>query len=377
MIEYREKLQRLIAGGTYRTLPHFERDGKYLVLDGERLLNLCSNDYLGLQQIPDLVEEYREAPEYSPLMSSASSRLLTGNDPSYDDLEQYLSSAYQAPSALVWTSGYDANSGIIPTLVDGETLFLADRQIHASMVEGLRLSGCRFSRFDHNDLSRLRNQLEKNEGEYRHIWVLVESVYSMDGDEAPLDAIIALKRDFPSMCLYVDEAHSVGIRGGGLGICREKGLVSEVDVLIGTLGKALGSVGAFSLQSESLRELLISQARPLIYTTALPPIMIGWTLFLLRKVCEMEDRRQHLQEMVRRLGDRVGRTLESQIISLVVPGEERVAEAAEDFRRQGLYVRPIRKPTVPAGTERLRLSLTSAMNAEEIDHIAEVMKRWM
>ena len=148
-------------------------------------------------------------------------------------------------------------------------------------------------------------------------------------------------------------------------------------MLIGTLGKALGSVGAFSLQSESLRELLISQARPLIYTTALPPIMVGWTLFLLRKVREMEDRRQHLQEMIRRLGDRVGRTPESQIISLVIPGEGRVVEAAEDFRRQGLYVRPIRKPTVPAGTERLRISLTSAMNAEEIDHIAEVMKRWM
>ncbi|WP_297130373.1 8-amino-7-oxononanoate synthase [uncultured Porphyromonas sp.] len=377
MIEYKERLQKIRESGTYRSLQPTETEGKYVYVSGKKLLNLSSNDYLGLQELSGLAEEYRQSREFRPMMSSSSARLLTGNDRIYQELEQYLAAQYSAPSALVWTSGFAANSGIIPSLVDGETLFLADRLIHASMVEGLRLSGCRFARFEHNDVSRLRNLLERNEGEYHHIWVLVESVYSMDGDVAPLADIVALKRDFPSMRLYVDEAHSVGLCGHGLGLCAELGLLSEVDLLLGTLGKALGSIGAYSLQSASLREIFVSQARPFIYTTALPPLMVGWTLFLLRKVREMEDRRAHLVEMRNRLGLRIGRTPESQIISLEIPGEQRVAEAAEDFMREGLYVRPIRKPTVPSGRERLRISLTASMSAEEIDHIGEVVRRWM
>lgn len=377
MIEYKERLKKIRESGTYRSLQPTETEGKYVYVSGKKLLNLSSNDYLGLQELSGLAEEYRQSREFRPMMSSSSARLLTGNDRIYQELEQYLAAQYSAPSALVWTSGFAANSGIIPSLVDGETLFLADRLIHASMVEGLRLSGCRFARFEHNDVSRLRNLLERNEGEYHHIWVLVESVYSMDGDVAPLADIVALKRDFPSMRLYVDEAHSVGLCGHGLGLCAELGLLPDVDLLIGTLGKALGSVGAYSLQSASLREIFVSQARPFIYTTALPPLMVGWTLFLLRKVREMEDRRAHLVEMRNRLGLRIGRTPESQIISLEIPGEQRVAEAAEDFMREGLYVRPIRRPTVPSGRERLRISLTAAMSAEEIDHIGEVVRRWM
>lgn len=377
MIEYKERLQKIRESGTYRSLQPTETEGKYVYVSGKKLLNLSSNDYLGLQELSGLAEEYRQSREFRPMMSSSSARLLTGNDRIYQELEQYLAAQYSVPSALVWTSGFAANSGIIPSLVDGETLFLADRLIHASMVEGLRLSGCRFARFEHNDVTRLRDLLERNEGEYRHIWVLVESVYSMDGDVAPLADIVALKRDFPSMRLYVDEAHSVGLCGHGLGLCAELGLLSDVDLLLGTLGKALGSVGAYSLQSASLREIFVSQARPFIYTTALPPLMVGWTLFLLRKVREMEDRRAHLVEVRQRLGDRIGRTPESQIISLEIPGEQRVAEAAEDFMREGLYVRPIRKPTVPSGRERLRISLTAAMSAEEIDHIGEVVRRWM
>ena len=377
MIEYKERLQQIRESGTYRSLQPTETEGKYVYVSGKRLLNLSSNDYLGLQELTGLAEEYRQSREFRPMMSSSSARLLTGNDRIYQELEQYLAAQYSVPSALVWTSGFAANSGIIPSLVDGETLFLADRLIHASMVEGLRLSGCRFARFEHNDVTRLRDLLERTEGEYRHIWVLVESVYSMDGDVAPLADIVALKRDFPSMRLYVDEAHSVGLCGHGLGLCAELGLLSGVDLLLGTLGKALGSIGAYSLQSASLREIFVSQARPFIYTTALPPLMVGWTLFLLRKVREMEDRRAHLVEMRNRLGLRIGRTPESQIISLEIPGEQRVAEAAEDFMREGLYVRPIRKPTVPSGRERLRISLTAAMGTEEIDHIGEVVRRWM
>lgn len=377
MIEYREKLERVRERGTYRTLPHLEIDGKDVLVGGEWLLNLNSNDYLGLQAMPELAEEYLSSPECRALMSSSSSRLLTGNDRAFTELEEYLAEEYGVPSALVWNSGFDANSGIIPVLVDGETLFLADRLIHASMVEGLRLSGARFARFRHNDVAHLRSLLEKNAGSYKHIWVLVESVYSMDGDVAPLEEIAALKSDFPTMRLYVDEAHAVGLRGGGLGLSYELGILPQVDLLLGTLGKALGSAGAYSLQSSSLREVLISEAKSFIYTTALPPVIVGWTHFVLRRVRAMEPRREHLRSLLDRLGRRLGRRLESQIVSLIIPGDEQVMAAAEELRRAGFFARPIRKPTVPVGTERLRLSITAAMSEEEIDRIAEVLKRWM
>lgn len=377
MIEYREKLEHVREYGTYRTLPHLEIEGKYVRVGGERLLNLNSNDYLGLQAMPELAKEYLSSPECRALMSSSSSRLLTGNDRAFTELEEYLAGEYGVPSALVWNSGFDANSGIIPVLVDGATLFLADRLIHASMVEGLRRSGAHFARFRHNDVAHLRRLLEKNAGSYKHIWVLVESVYSMDGDVAPLEELAALKADFPSMRLYVDEAHAVGLRGGGLGLSAELGILPQVDLLLGTLGKALGSAGAFSLQSSSLREVLISEAKSFIYTTALPPVIVGWTHFVLRRVRAMEPRREHLRSLLDRLGRRLGRRLESQIVSVIIPGDEQVLAAAGELRRAGFFARPIRKPTVAEGTERLRLSITAAMDEEEIDRIAEVLKRWM
>lgn len=376
MIEYFNKLEEIKVRGTYRTLPHLRLEGKYVEVDGERLLNLNSNDYLGLQALPLLKEEYLHLSSH-PLLSSSSSRLLTGNDQTFDAVESQIASAYGLPSALLWNSGFDANSGILPTLVEGETLFLADRLIHASMVEGLRLSRVHFARFRHNDMRHLRRLLEENEGLYRHIWVLVESIYSMDGDRAPLEEVVSLKREYPSMRLYVDEAHAVGLYGGGLGLCEELGLLREVDLLLGTLGKAMGSAGAYSLQSESLREVFISEARPMIYTTALPPLIISWTGFIFEKVLGMDERRSHLNGLIKRLSRQLGRPLESQIVSVIIPGEQKCTEAAEDLRREGFFVRPIRKPTVPEGTERLRLSLTAAMTEDEIDHIGEVLRRWI
>lgn len=374
MDRYAQALEQCMAEGTYRTLPDISLDGKYIWSGDTRYLNLNSNDYLGLLELP-LWQEFlqKEASRYHS--SSASSRLLTGNDAPYRAFEELLTEEYGSGSALVWDSGYHANSGIIPVLALPKTLFVADKLVHASIVDGLKLSGAPFQRYRHNDLGHLRQILAKYAADYETVWIVTESLFSMDGDSAPLQELVSLKQEYPHIHLYVDEAHAVGVLGDrGLGLVGQVGLLHEVDVLIGTLGKALGSVGAYSIQSKTLRQLLVSRARPLIFSTALPPVNVAWSKFVFAKVIEMQERRKHLQGLIRAFGEEMGTEYNSQIIPLIVPGEEDVTRAAELLLEHGFYIRPIRKPTVPRGSERLRLSLTAAMTHEEIIEIAKVCK---
>ena len=357
---YADRLEAVKAAGTFRTLTDLVIDGKYVEMGGHRLLNLSSNDYLGLQAMPELRREFLESGGADLPFSSSSSRLLSGNDRAYREFEELLSSAYHKPSALLWDSGFHANSGIIPVLGGKDTFFLLDRLVHASIIEGIKLSGSGFTRFRHNDVQNLEAQLRRFAGEYKQVWVVVESVYSMDGDLAPLREIADLKHLFPNMMLYVDEAHGVGLFGGGLGLAAETGTLSGVDLLLGTLGKALGSVGAFSLQSPELRSLFISSARPFIYSTALPPFNVAWSRFLFERVLMMDDRRAHLRQIMSLLDP----DLESPIKSVIIP--DRIDEAVSALTEAGYFVRPIRRPTVPAGTERLRLSLTAALTEADL-----------
>lgn len=370
---YQDRLTELKSNGTYRTLTPLSIEGKYVVPDdGRRLLNLSGNDYLGLQALPELREEFFSSGQAAGApLSASSSRLLSGNDKSFTTFERYLSRLYDLPSALVWDSGYHANSGIVPVLGGSDTFFVLDRLVHASIVEGVLRSGSGFARFRHNDLVSLEEQLRRaSDKGYAHIWVVVESVYSMDGDLAPLAEIVELKAQFPEMHLYVDEAHGVGVFGDGLGLSYELGLIPEIDLLVGTLGKAFCSVGAFSLQSEELRELFISSSRPFIYSTALPPFCIEWSRFVFGKVLEMDDRRAHLRRLMHLLNPE----LTSPIWGFIVP--DHIDEATRDLLSEGFFVRPIRKPTVPAGTERIRLSLSAAMEEDEVLKLKKVLDRW-
>lgn len=373
-LAYYEELDKSKREDTYRTLPHLQLRGKWIQLGPKKLLNLNGNDYLGLLNETELKVEYNyKAYHYSP--SASSSRLLTGNDSIYDDLESLLSTMYGSESALVWNSGYHANTGIIPVLALPHTLLLADRYVHASIIDGLRLSGQTFRRYRHNDIAHLEQILQQSAGEYERVWVITESLFSMDGDIALLRDIVELKKCYPNLFVYVDEAHAVGVFGEqGLGLVSQMGLLSEVDVLIGTFGKAYASVGAFSIHSQVIKELLISSARSLIYSTALPPVTMGWTYFLLQKVPMMDDRRAYLRSLIEILNQELGTQYESQIIPVVVPGEEGVTARAQQFVDHGYYVRPLRKPTVPASLERLRISLNASMSEYEVRHIAKLIK---
>ena len=350
------------------------------------LLNMSSNDYLGLNSMPELRDEFYRKLKVDPLdedyiLSSSSSRLLTGNHHPYQELEALLSRMYDGRAALVFNSGYHANIGILPALSTKKDLILCDKLNHASIIDGIRLADAQFKRYPHLNYERLAGLLEKSSGEYENIFIITESVFSMDGDLTDLRRIVELKRQYDNVILIVDEAHSVGIFGpGGRGLAAEQGVLEDVDVMVGTFGKAFCSAGAYAIMNDTLREYLINKMRSLIFTTALPPVVVSWSRFILEKSLEPEfdERRRH----VLKLGEKLRSGLiakgfktdgESQIVPLVVGENAKAAALAERLKAAGLLVFAIRPPTVPPGTARLRFSLTAGLAESDVDKLLELV----
>jgi len=313
-------------------------------------------------------------------MTASASRLLTGNHAAYTLLEQDLSDLYSGGRALVFSSGYQANVGICSALAGKDDLFLADRLCHASLIDGIRLSGARLIRYRHLDYDHLETLLKKHRSSYRDAFIVSESVFSMDGDVADIGRLGRLKRQHEAM-LMIDEAHAVGVSGAsGLGVCEREGLIDEPDMLVGTFGKALASVGAFVITNEIIRDYLVNTARSLIFTTALPPAAVNWTRTTLARAVSMNREREHLAGLARQLrgslvkaGIRTGGG--SQIVPVIVGDNEKACTLAEALREEGYLVFPIRPPTVPPGTARLRLSLTANMQWPDIRRIPEIIAR--
>lgn len=212
--DFQQELEQLEACGNLRVLPETCCDGKWIEAGGRRMLNLSSNDYLGLASDKVLREEFlRTVKERDLCFSSSSSRLLTGNFPAYRELETLLASLFGAESALVFSSGYHMNTGILPAVTDANTLILADKLVHASLIDGIRLSAAKCIRYRHQDYAQLENLLAKYHGSYHRIIIVTESVFSMDGDVASLDRLVELKRRYDHVMLYVDEAHGIAVRG--------------------------------------------------------------------------------------------------------------------------------------------------------------------
>ncbi len=369
-------LDELSAQGNLRILPHALHEGRYLYAAGQKMLNLSSNDYLGLAADLELRTRFLESltPE-DFLPSSSSSRLLTGNHPAFDELETALARLYGAESALVFNSGYDANTGILPAIAMQDDLILADKLVHASLIDGMRLSRAHWLRFKHNNVKHLERLLALNASNYRHVIIVTESLFSMDGDEAPLRELVRLKQLYPNVLLYVDEAHAFGLRGPrGLGCCEEQGCIGEVDFLMGTLGKAAASAGAFVICRRVIRDYLVNHVRPFIFTTALPPVIAKWSRHVLHLLPEMGERRQRLDQLARHLRralreQRIKCPSTSHIIPLLIGDSAEAVRRAEDMQRRGFYVRAVRPPTVPEGTARLRISLRADMTDEEMEQL--------
>lgn len=377
---YSAELGRLCETGNLRCLPAIRHDGKYIVAENRTMLNLSSNDYLGLNCNPDLSGRFAQSEYFADhRMSSSSSRLLTGNFAAYDRLERKLAQMYGRENALAFNSGYHMNMGILPAVTDSRTLVLADKLVHASIIDGIRLSPAKSIRYRHQDYAQLKSLLDKYCREYDRIIIVTESIFSMDGDTADLDILAGMKKYYGNVMLYVDEAHAVGVRGQyGLGLAEEKGCVGDIDFLCGTFGKALCSVGAYLVCDSTVKEFLVNKMRPFIFTTALPPVNIGWTMFILDMIPDMDAERKRLAGIsyafksgIEKLGYRSDSS--SHIIPMVTGDSRTAIEKAEKLQKAGFYVLPVRPPTVPEGTSRLRISLTAQITANEITGLLEAI----
>ena len=373
MDAFKQQLEQLSAKNQYRSIPDLVHQGRYIMRENRKMLNMSSNDYLGLASNENLRQSFlQQYADNFPSFTSSSSRLLTGNFPVYTDLEQFIAQRFQRESALLFNSGYHANLGILPALTTTKSLILADKLVHASMIDGIRLSQCEFFRYRHNDYEHLKSLLEKNAGKFDRTFIVTESVFSMDGDVADLNYLAQLKTQFPNTYLYVDEAHAIGVYGkNGLGIAEQANVIADIDLLVGTFGKALASMGAYVVCDQILKECLINQMRPLIFSTALPPFNVAWTHFIFERLPQFSKERTHLEQLSAFLRQEVEhrtQIMPSQtcIVPYILGKNDATLAKAKDLQEQGYYCLPIRPPTVPKDTSRIRLSLTADMTMDEV-----------
>ncbi len=366
------ELRAIQAASLYRTLRRVENDqGPVLRLDGREVVNFSSNNYLGLANHPALAEAAKAAIDRYGV-GAAASRLISGNMALHEELENRLAEFKGTEAALVFNSGFQANAGIISTLAgEGDALF-SDELNHASIIDGCRLSRGQTIVYPHGDLNRLESALRQAAGARRRL-IVTETIFSMDGDQAPLAGIVELAEKHGA-AVMVDEAHATGIFGpGGAGVASQLGLGDRVLVQMGTLGKALGGFGAYVAGSRALRELLINRCRSFIFTTALPPAVMAAALAAIDIVAREPERRAALWQNCRRLADglqQLGFSVaapQSPILPLILGDAERCMKLSARLLESGIFVQGIRPPTVPAGTSRLRITLMATHRPEHID----------
>ncbi|MEG1606749.1 MAG: 8-amino-7-oxononanoate synthase [Mucinivorans sp.] len=357
-------LKKLLAEGNLRTLRTTECRGSMIIYNGHEYVNFSSNDYLGLSSRLELQDEFFDGlpRSHQMVMSNPSSRLMTGNSFEYNELEQSIASFMQTEAALVLSSGYILNSSLLRAITSREDVILADKLVHSSLIDGLKLSDCPWFRFAHNDMQNLRTMLIKHHG--KRIVVVIESLYSMDGDRAPLNDLAQLQIEF-DFTLVVDEAHAMAIFGkSGQGLCHAvKNL--RVDYLVATLGKAICSAGAYVACNSLDKELLINRLKGIIFSTALPPITLSWSKFIIDRVAGFSAERDHLRHLIELMDGR------SQIVPIIANSASRAIELEKKLKDAGFWVTAIRQPTVAAGTERIRISLTAAHSEAQVKELCK------
>lgn len=325
-------------------------------------IDLSSNDYLGLAGHPEMIEAAKKALDKFGTGSGAS-RLLTGDLDIHHQLEREVARFKGKEASLVFNSGYQANTGIFSSLyAKGDAIF-SDRLNHASIVDGILLSGAKTFRFFHNDLNHLESFLRSERGKFKKALIVTETIFSMDGDRPDMKGLVGLKDRYDCQ-IMVDEAHATGIYGkNGSGVVEEEGVSEKIDLIMGTFSKALGSFGAYIATSKRMAEYLVNTCRSFIYSTSLPPPVIASNLAGLRLVKSQPYRREKLLESARRFrGSLRKRGFEikgdSQIVPLIAGENKRAVEIAEALQKKGYWALPIRPPTVPQGQARIRFSLT-------------------
>jgi len=349
------------------------------VIDG---VNFCSNDYLGLAVHPALRDAVVRAVQTTSRIGGTGSRLLSGQAEEWRELEEEFASFVGTEAALFFNSGYAANLGLLCALVGRDDVVYSDMLNHASLIDGIRLSGARKVIYPHLDLNALEESLQQDAGAPWRRIIVTESIFSMNGDVAPIREMAALARKYGA-AMIVDEAHATGVHGeGGRGLASDAEVQPQVLAAMHTCGKALGSAGAFICGPALLKEHLINHARTFIFSTALPPYFAQQIRAALKLAMGMEAERQTLLQRARGFlrelrwaGFDTERSA-SQIVPVVLGKNETTLEAAEHLQREGFAVRAIRPPTVPAGRARLRLSLTIRIAEEELRRLVKSLVAW-
>jgi glycine C-acetyltransferase/8-amino-7-oxononanoate synthase len=366
------ELLRLQDAGLYRRLRRVDgAQDATLLLDGREVINFSSNNYLGIANHPALAAAAKDAIDRYGCGSGAS-RLISGNMTLHEELEAKLAEFKGTEGALVFNSGFQANTGILSTLVGEGDMILSDALNHASIIDGCRLSRAKTEIYRHCDLDQLETLLKDALGGARKL-VVTETIFSMDGDQAPLVDIVELAEKYGAMVM-VDEAHATGIFGAnGAGVVAQLGLTERVPIQMGTLGKALGGFGAYVAGSRSLRDLLINRCRSFIFTTALPPSVMATALAAIDLVKREPERREALwancrqmKEGLTEIGYQLGPSA-SPILPLIVGDASKCMEFSERLLQRGVFAQGIRPPTVPPGTSRLRITLMATHTREHID----------
>ena len=375
---YDEEIKKLVEKDNFRQVHNIEyKTGKYLSIDGRNLLNFSSNDYLNISTDRDLlnefIEKYKNHEEF--ILSSTSSRLLTGTSTVYKKLENNLAKIFNKEACLIFNTGYQCNLGVVSSLVNRDDVIFSDKLNHASIIDGMRLSSTQFFRYKHFDYNNLEELLIKHRNEYKKAIIISESVFSMDGDIADIKKLIELKKKYNCL-LMIDEAHAFGIYGENLaGIADRDNLLNDVDIITATLGKSFASMGAFCVSNRTIIDYLINKANSFIFSTAIPPVNIMWSNFLIEeKFNTVRQKAEKLNTLIKEAHNYIKDNGETQIVPVIIGENNKTVKIAEQLRAKGFYVLPVRPPTVPVNTSRLRLSLTADITFDEFKTVIDTVK---
>ncbi len=354
-------------------------DGIHVEKEGRKVINFCSNDYLGLAQHPKVIARSAEfAQKYGA--GATASRLVTGNYSIHEELEKKLAHTFDAEATLLFNTGFQANTSVLATLADRNSLIIADKKVHNSLLQGAILSRADLKRFHHNDYDHLKDILQKSASKsFNKIWIVSETVFSMDGNQSDLDTLIVLAEQYGAL-LFSDDAHALGVLGEkGLGLNYGR---QGIHISLGTFGKAFGAFGAFVACSKPVKDFLINFCPGFIYTTALPPAVIGAVDAALELIPTMNKERQQIQKNIeylkreiQKIGFETGDS-NSQIIPVIIGDEKKTLELSQELEKEGIWAVAIRPPTVETGSSRIRITLTANHQKEDINQLLSAFRNW-
>lgn len=363
-----------------RELDSLRAQAQFRTLESPSGINLNSNDYLGLAVDPRLKRAALDAVARAEHIGATGSRLLSGNSREWEELEAYFAEVAGTEAALYFGSGYAANVGLLNSLLKPGDIVFSDARNHASLIDGIRLSRAERVIYPHSDLRFLEEALRAHAGGAGARVIVTESVFSMEGDVAPIAGLVRIAKGFGAE-LVLDEAHAIGVCGPtGRGIAAELGIQREMLAIVHTCGKALASAGAFVCGGRALKDYLVNHARTFIFSTAMPPYLAGQIRAALDLAREAERERNHLREIASLLRDGLTRAglnrgaSTTHIVPVLLGSNERALHVARELQRNGFAVRAIRPPTVPPGTARLRISLTSHITHEHIHRLVAAIQ---